>query len=279
MAVLERMDSSLSTDDFERLSELITGNYGIKMPLVKQTMLESRLRKRLRELNLDTFEQYCDFLFSEKGQEEELQNMVDVVTTNKTDFFREDRHFDYLSRNVLPELSKRNESARFWSSACSSGEEPYTLAMVLSEYAEENEDFDFSILATDLSAEMIEKAHLGVYKEERVSDVPEQLQRRYLMKGTGTWKGFARVTPGLRQKVIFRGMNLMDEIYAIEEPMDVIFCRNVLIYFDRATQERILTKLAACLDKDGYMFLGHSETVTGLSVPLRQIAPTVYKVR
>jgi chemotaxis protein methyltransferase CheR len=279
MAVLERMDSSLSAEDFERLSELITGNYGIKMPEVKRTMLESRLRKRLRMLKMDTFEQYCDLLFSDKGQEEELQNMVDVVTTNKTEFFREDRHFDYLSQNVLPELGKRSGSARFWSSACSSGEEPYTLAMVLSEHSSENEEFDFSILATDLSVEMLEKAHLGVYKEERVRDVPEQLRKKYMMEGKGSWQGFHRVTPDLRKKVTFRGLNLMDEVYEIDEPMDVIFCRNVLIYFDRKTQERILTKLAACLNNDGYMFLGHSETVTGLKVPLKQIAPTVYKLR
>jgi chemotaxis protein methyltransferase CheR len=273
----------LSAGDFARLSRFIYDECGIKMPESKKSMLEARLQKRLRALGMHSLRDYCTHLFSGSCDVAELISMIDVVTTNKTDFFREPEHFGYLQRISLPELAATTGAGfrrplRVWSAGCSTGEEPYTLAMVLSEFAGQQEaGFDFAISASDISTRVLDKAQRAVYEEERVRPVPDQLKRKYLLRSRDRRQGLVRVVPELRRKVAFRRINFMQEDFGISEPFDVIFCRNVIIYFDRVTQERLLNRFYDHLVPGGYIFMGHSETLSGLDVPLTMVAPTTYR--
>jgi chemotaxis protein methyltransferase CheR len=272
----------LSAGDFSRLSQFIYKVCGIKLTPVKKVMVESRLSKRLRELNMKKFSEYCDYLFSDRGMEEELVHMIDIVTTNKTDFFRESAHFDYLVEKALPALIHQHEAGvrrklRIWSAGCSTGEEPYTLAMVLKDFGERCRSFDFEIMATDISTRVLRKAALAVYEEDKVEPVPTQMKEKYLLRGRGNSQGRVRVTPELRESIRFRRLNFMDNDFAIKERMDVIFCRNVIIYFDRITQERLLRRFCDHLVPGGYVFMGHSETLNGMNLPLTLVAPTTYR--
>lgn len=281
-AATDRVTTAAMTDrEFARFSEFIYDTCGIKMPPVKKTMLEARLQKRLRKLGISSFKDYSEYLFSCTGAETELVHLIDVVTTNKTDFFREPAHFDYLVSQALPELMERTGAGlrkplSIWSAGCSSGEEPYTLAMVLSEFSEQ-QNISFSILATDICTTVLDKARLAVYDEERIDPVPMALRRKYLLRGKGEQKGLVRVVPPLRHRITFRRLNFMDGDFGMREPMDIIFCRNVVIYFDKTTQERLLNKFYRQLIPGGYLFMGHSETLSGLDVPFVQMASTVYR--
>lgn len=270
---------TLSNGDFSRLSQFIYDEVGIKMPIAKKTMLEARLQKRLRSLDIGSFHDYCNYLFSHAGMENEMVQMIDLVTTNKTDFFREADHFDYLLQSVLPDWSRRHPGRRLmvWSAGCSTGEEPYTLAMVLSEFADSRPDFDFQILATDISTRVLEKAKLAVYDEERVIPVPVPLKKKYLLRSKDKNNPKVRIVPELRDKVRFRRLNFMDGDFSMREPLDIIFCRNVVIYFDRPTQEKLLNHFYTHMAPGAYIFMGHSETLSGLDVPLTMVHPTVYR--
>lgn len=270
---------TMSSKDFRLFSRLIEGICGIKMPDAKKNMLESRLRKRLRSLEMDSFRDYYDFLSSPEGEQIEMIMMIDAVTTNKTDFFREPAHFVFLAEKVLPELLVRMQSNRvnFWSAGCSSGEEPYTLAMVLSEYANTCGHFNFSILATDICTEVLEKAYRGIYEKDRIAPISADLRKKYLLRSRDKSRGMVRLVPEVRSKITFRRLNFLDSSYRIEERFQVIFCRNVLIYFDRPTQERVLNNFCRHLVPGGYLFLGHSETINGLDVPLVQVNSTIYR--
>jgi chemotaxis protein methyltransferase CheR len=266
--------------DFERLSSFIYDHCGIKMPPAKRTMLEARLQKRLRALSIATFAGYCDYLFSREGMELELITMIDLVTTNKTDFFREPEHFTYLVGQVLPQWQAQFGNRRpfaIWSAGCSTGEEPYTMAMVLAEYAERNAGFAYSILATDISTRVLEKAHKAIYEEERVGPVPASLKRKYLLRSKDHSQGLVRIVPELRNRIHFRRLNFMDTDFGMREELDVVFCRNVVIYFDRRTQEQLVNKFCRQMRRGAYLFMGHSETLNGLDVPLVQVCPTVYR--
>jgi len=272
---LTRMDDRI----FERFSEFIKAELGIKMPASKKTLLEARLQKRLRELSMSTHEEYCDYLFSPNGMEEELVNLVDVVTTNTTDFFREPKHFEMLSGTVLPELVSRGGSGRnvnIWSAGCSSGEEPYTLAMVLSEFARQNSGFTFSILATDISTQVLRMAVRAIYSESKIAPIPAEYRKRYLLRSRDRSKGIVRIAPEARSHVRFRRLNFMEE-FSFDGQLDVIFCRNVVIYFDRQTQEMLFTRFCRKLKVGGYLFIGHSESLAGMPLPLELVAPTVYR--
>jgi len=206
--------------------------------------------------------------------------MIDAVTTNKTDFFREQKHFDYLNEVVLPEVMNKLKSAiirsfHVWSAGCSTGEEPYTLAMLLNEFAENNPTFRFSILATDISTKALESAQLGMYQEEKIAPVPMVLRHKYLLRGRD--KPVVRIVPALRSSVHFMHLNFMNKEYDLAEMMGVIFCRNVIIYFDRPTQESILQRICRYLSPGGYLFMGHSETLNGLDLPLEQVSASIYR--
>ena len=268
----------LSQRDFKLLAEYIYNYSGIKMPDTKRTMLEGRLRKRLRATGHATFGEYCNFLFREDGLEEEAIYLIDVVTTNKTDFFREPTHFDYLEKFALPALvSEGHNRIRAWSSACSTGAEPYTMAMVLSEALDKQVISNFSILATDLSTDVLRKAHSGIYARELLDPVPAEMMRKYVMRPVDAGRRDVRIVPRLRSKIGFARLNLMDKTYQIGDAVQLIFCRNVLIYFDKKTQTHVLTELCRRLVPGGYLFIGHSETITGIDLPLRQVANTVFK--
>jgi len=272
-------NATLSARDFGRLSRFIYDTCGIKMPEVKKTMLEARLQKRLRSLGMRSFTDYCDYLFAPEGLDRELVQMLDMVTTNKTDFFREPDHFSYLTQTVLPDRLKRHQggTVSIWSAGCSSGEEPYTLAMVLSEYALRTPGFDFRILATDISTRVLEKAKNAVYAETQVEPVPFELKKKYLLRSKDRSSGMVRIVPELREKVRFRRLNFMDEDFGMREQLDIIFCRNVIIYFDRPTQERLLQRFHRQMKPGAFIFMGHSETLSGLDVPLVSVYPTVYR--
>jgi chemotaxis protein methyltransferase CheR len=269
----------LSTRDFGRLSNLIYDKAGIRLGSEKKTMLEVRIKRRLKALALHSYTDYCDFLFAPQGLKEELVPLIDVVTTNKTDFFREPGHFDFLVEKALPELTARagGRPLLIWSAGCSTGEEPYTLAMVLSEYAVTHPGFRFRILATDISTHVLEKAELAIYSTDVVRPVPAALRRKYLMTSRAPGSTRVRVVPELRRFVEFRRLNFMDADYGISEKADAIFCRNVIIYFDRQTQEQVLGKLARRLVPRGYLFVGHAETLHEMDLPLTPVAPALYR--
>lgn len=265
--------------EFKKISEFITSEYGIKLPDFKKTMVEGRLHKRLRTTGIRSFKEYIDLVFSDTGKCELLE-MVDAISTNKTDFFRESTHFDFLSNKLLPEISSNNQRhLKIWSSAASSGEEIYTIAIVLEEYlAQSNSSrIDYSILGTDISVDKLKAAVSAVYHNDRIKDIPTALRDKYFLKSKDNNKKEVRVIPSLRSKAEFRRQNLMDARYSVDSDFDIIFCRNVLIYFDKELQERVINKLCDKLKVGGYFFLGHSESIIGKSVPLKQVMPTVYK--
>jgi len=269
--------------EFERFSALIYDEAGIKIPPVKKTMLEARLQKRLKALGMHSFEEYADFVFSLEGQRQEMVHLVDVVTTNKTDFFREPQHFDFLVRQVLPNLRHGREGSalrapfKIWSAGCSTGEEPYTMAMVLYEYAQANPGFRFAITASDICTRVLKTAMNGVYPEDRVDPIPLTMKKKYLLRSKDRKKGLVRICSELRSHVNFKRINLMDDELPISERQDVIFCRNVIIYFDKPTQTRLMHKFHNRLVPGGFLFLGHSETLNGLEVPFKSVASTVYR--
>jgi chemotaxis protein methyltransferase CheR len=271
-------EQSIANSDLTRLRELIYAQSGINLGADKRTMLELRLRPRLRLLGLASYRDYCELVFTGRGQRDELVHLLDAVTTNKTDFFREPGHFHFLTRKALPEIAARTaRPLLIWSAGCSTGEEPYTLAMVLSEYAATHPGFRFRILATDLCTEVLDKAQRAIYSCDAAAPIPAELRRRYLMRGRDRGENVVRVVPELRKLVEFRRLNFMDPDYGLTEKVDIYFCRNVIIYFDRPTQEQILRRLTGQLVPGGYAFLGHSETLHGLDVPLSPGGPSVYR--
>jgi len=270
----------MTDEDFARLSSFVYEELGIKMPYPKKIMLQGRLQKRLVDLKMNSFREYIDFVFSREGQEEEIIKMIDLITTNKTDFYRESAHFDYLTETVLPEIcATRNprKAIRIWSAGCSSGEEPYTLAIVMKEYLENHPEFDFEIYATDISVRILQKAAMAIYLEDRISMIPLALKKKYFLRSKDPANKTVRLAPEIRTKVSFHRLNLMDPYYAVDREFDIVFCRNVLIYFDRVTQQDVICKLASKLRTDGFFFLGHSESITNMKVPLQQIKPTIFR--
>ncbi|MEG3175613.1 protein-glutamate O-methyltransferase CheR [Sphingomonas sp. RB3P16] len=268
----------MSHRHFDRMASYIFDYAGIKMPVSKKTMLEGRLRRRQRDLGAKTLDAYCDYFFRDDNVADEGIHLINAVTTNKTDFFREPVHFEYLRNVVLPAVRARGTRAvRAWSVACSTGPEPYTMAMVLDDCADRHGGPSFRILATDLDTEVLETALAGIYPAALVAPVPMPLRQKYIVAARDPKRREVRIVPGLRSAICFAQLNLMDDRYPIGEPMDVIFCRNVLIYFDKPTQLKVVAQLAGCLAPGGYLFLGHSESIAGLDLPLTQVANTVFQ--
>lgn len=270
----------MTDTEFKALGEFIQTEFGIKMPPAKKTMLQSRLTKRLRALNISDYRQYREYLFSPEGLIRELPFLIDEVTTNKTDFFREPSHFDLLSETLLPIWTQTHHGHQpfsVWSAGCATGEEPYSLAMVLGEYLRKEPSFDFEITGTDISGKALETARQAIYPQKRVEPVPAAIRKRYLLRSRDRAKKLVRIVPALRAKVVFRHLNLMESFSCPGPKKDAIFCRNVIIYFERPVQEAIFNKLCSCLKADGYLFIGHSETLNGMRLPLRTVRPTVYQ--
>jgi chemotaxis protein methyltransferase CheR len=273
----------MSDGDFRRFRDFIYDQCGINLMPKKKLMLTGRLSKRLRELGMSSFTEYFDYVTSSRGRSEELLRMINVVSTNKTDFFREPKHFDFLMSQALPHFVRSGQASshkrlNVWSAGCSSGEEPYTLAMVLSEFFRTTGMGGFSIYATDISTRVLAIAQKGIYPESTVEPVSRQLKQKYLMKGKGSQEGFCRIVPELRKYVRFQRLNLIEgRHFGLRTKMDIIFCRNVVIYFDRNTQIQLFEKFYDQLKPGGYLFIGHSETLHGINDQFVPVGVAVYK--
>lgn len=269
------MEYSITQDEFERFRMLVYDESGISLNDSKQPLLVSRLSKRLRDLGLRTFQQYYEFVTGDPDRDE-FTRMLDLISTNKTDFFRESKHFEFLRDRIIPELQDAKR-LRIWSSACSTGEEPYTIAITLYESVEDPAQWDFKMLASDLSTRVLAKAASGLYEEELIRGVPPDVAKRHFLRGRGDHVGLVKVKPHLSQMIAFRRINLMDDRYPIRTPLDLIFCRNVMIYFDRPTQESVVNKLYRYLKPGGYLFIGHSESLQWVNHSFKPIVPTIYQ--
>lgn len=275
----------LSSRDFEQLSALVGQQVGIKLPANKRTMVEGRLRKRVRTLGCANLTEYCRFLFSEDGFDSELVHLIDVVTTNKTDFFREIEHFECLEQVIVPELlAARSKNGvprlKIWSAASSNGAEAYSLAMLLDQMRQRPMNFQFAVLGTDICTDVLRHGVRAVYSEDMAAPISPAMQRRYLMwskKTNAAERRQFRIVPELRRLVRFERMNLLDASYPIDRDVDVIFLRNVLIYFERDTQQAVVRRLASHLRPGGYIILGHSESMIAANMGLRQVMPSIFQ--
>jgi chemotaxis protein methyltransferase CheR len=257
--------------DFERIRKLIHQQAGISLAPIKQDMVYSRLARRLRALGLATFAEYLSLL--ETGDPQEWETFVNSLTTNLTSFFREAHHFDILRKHLQ---AAHHRPLRIWCSAASTGEEPYSLAITACE------TFDtlspsVEILASDIDTNVLATAQRGVYPMERVERLSAERLQRFFLKGSGAQVGYARVRPELQRLITFTRINLLDPRWPVRESLDVIFCRNVMIYFDKPTQEAVINKLCRNLVPGGYLFVGHSESLAGLNLPVACIGPAIYR--
>jgi len=272
--------SELSPATFARFAGFITGELGIKMPPSKLSLVQNRLQRRIRELQLASLEEYADYFFAASNFAER-EHFTNAITTNKTDFFREPEHFAYLCDVVIPTLTPQiircGERFKAWSAGCSSGEEAYTLAMLFSEYSAHQAGFDFAILGTDISTKVLDNARNGVYPEAHTAPVPAEFRRKYLLRSQNKSAALARIIPALRKRVSFHQLNFMDDSYRISDFFHAVFFRNVMIYFDRDTQEAVINKICRNLVPGGYLFVGHSESVAGLTIPLQRVKTSVYR--
>ncbi len=269
----------LSDVEFYKLSRFIYSNYGINLPLAKKTLLESRLQKHLRLSGIPSFKKYVDRICN--GEEhEEVVRMINIVSTNKTDFFREKLHFEFMQKEILPAFANvsRGREINVWCAAASSGEEPYTIAMTIDDFlANSDTRFSYKIVATDISTDMLKKGRDAIYHEDRIAPVPMEARKKYFLKSKDRSDRKVRVVKELRDKILFKRFNLMTDNYPVQGSYDIIFCRNVLIYFDKVTREKVIRKLCSSLKSGGYLFLGHSESIFGLDVPLISRQHTCYQ--
>jgi len=274
--------ATLSAGAYQTLANLVFQHSRIQLGVDKQTMLANRLRKRLRALGLACYDEYCAVLRSDRGPEE-VEHLVDLISTNHTKFFREPEHFTFLTNRILPELSPRLAAAgtrlRIWSAAASSGEEPYTLAIVLAEFFREHPAVDWQVEASDISHRMLEHARAAIYPLDRVPPSFPELLKRYFQKGVGDRAGTCRVKAELRKRVRFQRINLFQAEYPLPRDQHVIFCRNVMIYFDPASRATLVQKLARQLAPGGLLVIGHSESLLGIRHDLEPVRQSVFRKR
>ena len=269
----------LGDAEFEFIRHVIGENAGIVLGPNKRQLVQGRLARRLRELGLPTYEAYCEHI--RNSGPEELVGLINALTTNVTAFFRENHHFDALASYMIPEALKRNQTARrlrIWSAGCSTGEEPYCIAMVLAESLPSSERWDAKILATDIDSDVIHFAQQGIYPLDRLTSVPQARLRRSFRKGVGENAGQALIQPDLARLITFRTLNLQRS-WPMQGPFDIIFCRNVMIYFDQPTRERLVSRFAALLAPNGYLCLGHSESIHAGTAPFQLVGKTIYRKR
>ena len=267
----------LPEPEFEIIRQMVKSKTGISLGLHKRDLVVSRLARRLRSLGLESFREYIDLL---RGDQDggELVHMINRITTNKTDFFREPKHFEYMESTVLPAIKAAGiRRLRAWSAGCSTGAEAYTMAMVFDDFAMRNGGPEYGILATDLDSDVLEAARRGIYPRALLDPTPAAMRKRYVMEPVDRRSGDVRIVPALRSAIGFAQLNFMDANYPVGNPMDIILCRNVLIYFDRPTQEAVLGRLCRNLKPGGWIMLGHSETIADMQLPLRQVGFTTFQ--
>ena len=266
--------------DFDFLRKVSNSRTGIVVSDDKFDMFYSRLSRRVRLLGLKDFSEYCDLISNEK-EEREVLELVNALTTNLTAFFRENHHFEYLTHTLVPEFLQRNRGSRrlrIWSAGCSTGEEPYSLSIALRESLPETGGWDVRILATDIDSAVLAKAADAIYPIERVAGVEQGRLRRWFQRGRGARSGMVRLKPEIKSLIEFHQLNLIQE-WAMSEPMDAIFCRNVMIYFDKKTKAKLVERYANTLCDGGYLFIGHSESLFNLTDCFELIGNTVYRKR
>ncbi|MGH7266333.1 MAG: CheR family methyltransferase [Candidatus Rokuibacteriota bacterium] len=268
--------------EFQRFRALVSRQTGIALGDTKRQLVCSRLGRRLRHYGYATFSEYYEHLMARDPDGEELGRMINAITTNKTDFFREPHHFAFLRTEALPRLAARavgrdGRRLRIWSAGCSSGEEAYSIALTVLEGLPSPWSWDARILASDIDTEMLTRGAEGVYAEDRIAPVSAALVERYFARGRAEHRGYVRVRRSVRELVTFRRINLRDESWPIRTVFDGIFCRNVIIYFDRALQQVLVARLIAALKPGGYLFLGHSESLLGMQLGLEHLGHTIYR--
>lgn len=272
----------ISDELFLKLGRMITEKYGIKMSAEKKIMFQARLQRRLRELDIKSFDEYARRLFTTEHDSVEISILADYISTNKTDFFREKEHFQFITDHVLQEIFCEKQTNSFfqlklWSAGCSSGQEAYSMAVTLEEFMRlRNFRFDYSIVATDISGRMLKTARQAVYPMSQVEEIPLEVKKRYFLKSKSLIDQKVRVVKNLRDRVKPAYLNLMDNAYVLDAQFDLIFIRNTLIYFEHQIQQQVLTKILDKLKIGGYLFIGHSESLINMNLPIRSIAPSVY---
>lgn len=270
----------ITDGEFRQLRDLIHQHTGIALSDHKRALVCARLARRLRHYQFTRYAQYYELLSQDDPDGVELMEMINAITTNKTDFFREIHHFQFLAERVLPEhRQKKTRRLRLWSAAAATGEEAYSLAMTVREAFADAPDWDIKILATDIDTRVLAHAAEGVYTAEQATHIEPALLRRYFLRGHGEFENRVRVKPALKTLLRFRQLNLLNEPWPMRAPFDIIFCRNVLIYFDKATQRRLLERMSTLLSPNGFLMLGHAEAVHGFDHLYRPVGHSIYQSR
>jgi len=269
----------LTDQEFDQISALVYEHCGIDLHDGKKELVRSRLGKLLRQKNFSSFADYYKYVLSDSSKTA-LTELTDAISTNLTSFFRESQHFDFVAQTLLPELASRKTGSvkkiRCWRAGCSSGEAPYTIAITLLESLQPADGWDIKILATDISSRVLQRAAEGIYDAERIAPVPPAAKNRYLSKVRCNGQPMYQVSPVLKKMIVFKYLNLM-EPWPFKGPLDFIFCRNVMIYFDKPTQQKLVNRYWDVLDRGGYLFTGHSESLTGITHKFRYVQPTIYR--
>ncbi|HEY3860725.1 MAG TPA: CheR family methyltransferase [Verrucomicrobiae bacterium] len=271
-----------SPAEYEFIRQLAYTHSRIHLGLDKKEMVGQRLQRRLKALGLAGFQEYCEFLKGPEGGNE-LTSLIDVISTNVTSFFREEQHFQFLSNAALPQWAaspnrRVGDVFRVWSAGCSSGEEPYSAAIVLAEFFARNPRHRGHVMASDISGDMLQRARAGVYRTDQIRLPEVEWLKRYFLKGVGAFQGCCRVKDELKKLVAFHHANLFAPGFPTHEQMDAILCRNVMIYFNRRTQEELVQRLSARLAPGGYLLIGHSDSLLGLPHAFTPIGPSVYRL-
>ena len=276
-ALEEMRDFTLTDREFNQIRKLVIEHTGIALSDAKRNLVYGRLAKRLRKMEIGDFGSYIQLLESPMGKDE-LANFTNAITTNLTSFFRENHHFEYLKSNVIPNLLRLNadtKKIRIWSAGCSTGEEPYSIAMTIREMIPESKDWDIKILATDLDTNVLAHAKAGIYSLEKINNVSKSRMKRFFLRGKGEQREDIKIRSELQNMIRFRQLNLMDP-WPIKNQFDIIFCRNVVIYFDKPTQKVLFKRYHELLKDTGHMFIGHSETMFKVSDDFKLIGNTIY---
>jgi chemotaxis protein methyltransferase CheR len=271
------------TDElFQKFANLITERFGIKMPPEKKIMFQARMQRRLHELEINSFDEYAKMLLNSNLDSPELSVLADYISTNKTDFFREKDHFDFITNQIIPDylnirLNVQKSILKFWSAGCSNGQEAYSIAIILEEYIRlKKVPVNYSILATDISVRMLKTASEAIYPISNIDQIPLELKQRYFLKSKNQDNQKVRLIKDLRDKVTPAYLNLMDDNYLLNDQFDVVFLRNTLIYFNSLVQQKVLTKVINNLKTGGYLLIGHSESLINMNLPISSIAPSIY---
>jgi chemotaxis protein methyltransferase CheR len=271
-------NQQLKEEEFKRVQRFMLENLGIKLSPIKIVMVNSRLIKRLKKTGISNFKDYLDYAMSNEGRiDGEFECMIDELTTHKTDFFREPEHFDFLTNSILAQYKPEPyQPFKIWSAGCSTGEEAYTMAMTLCEFQQKTPSFDYTIFATDISNASVVKGVRAIYNKESIAGINKEYIRKYFLISKDGVENKVRVARSLREKVHFSILNLVDDYFFQGNSLDVVFCRNTLIYFDESSKKTVVNKLIEKVKPGGHLFVGLSETITHYSTAIRQVSPSVY---